>query len=432
MKNIYIVCLLASALLAASLVNAQREAGTAVTVKPIEVFNIRSYVAKQSADCDTINYPIPNNWTLTYYMVGSPAGDGYVAGTNEYDNKQKANYFDLSSSSFNYVQGAYFYFGVANSSVEADLSKNVLFKVYSDSAGSPGKQIGSTVEVSLSRIKADVDSGKMTRVIFPASIALPLSKKFYLSADISNFKWYDRDSITLVTTSDNEVNPGTAWEQESDNSWRNMDSSWGSLHIAIIILPFVSTTATGCGVLPVKLISFGGERKNNDVMLNWQTSDEYNMTGYEIEKAGNSNLFKSIVFAPARNDLKNDRYTFTDANAFTSSSIVQYRLKQIDNDGKATYSKIISIKDLSFAGNIVFANPFSNILQLRLNLESAEVVSINIYNVLGALVASEKPVLYNGFGNTITVSSTAALRNGVYLLRVTIGTKQFTYKIVKE
>ncbi len=429
MKKNYLIFFFLSNFLFAKSVNAQKEPDSAVPVKPLQTFGT-NFGSKTTADCDTVNYPLPGNWSLTYYMVGSPAGDGYVAGTNEYDNKQKANYFDLSASSFMYIYGASFYFGVANSAVAANLAKNVMFKVYTDNGGSPGDQIGSTVDLPLSSIKANVDSGIMTNVTFPFPIALPSTKKFYVSVDISNFNWYNGDSITLVTTQIDEVNPGTAWEQESDDSWKRMSIQWGNL--ALIILPYVSVSIAGCNVLPVKLLSFNAEKENNDVLLRWQTSDEYNMKEYEIQKADNNNHYKTIAIISARNDSKNENYTYKDETAFIVSSTVQYRLKQIDNNGKVEYSKIISVKALSTAGIFVFPNPYSGVLKLQVNMANAQMVAINIYNMQGLLVAFEKPVFLNSIVNTTSVPSAALLKNGVYFLKLTIGTEQFVYKIVKE
>jgi len=36
---------------------------------------------KPEAGCDTVNYPIPDNWNLTIY---STLGNGFLSGTNEF------------------------------------------------------------------------------------------------------------------------------------------------------------------------------------------------------------------------------------------------------------------------------------------------------------------------------------------------------------
>lgn len=428
MRKYCIIFLILSSLSFAIHVYSQKESGFVIPAKLPQASGTNSGFAT-TADCDTINYPLPSNWSLIYYWVGSPAGDGYVAGTNGNNEKQKANYFDLSASSFNYIYGVLFYFGVANSSATVDLAKNVMFKVYADSAGSPGSQIGNSVNLQLSSIKTNVDSGIMTNVNFPVPIALSPSKKFYISVDLSNFSWNNGDSITLLTTKIDDVKPGTAWQQESNNAWKSMNDTYGNL--ALIILPYVSKTV-GCNTLPVKLLSFNAEKDNNDVLINWQTSDEYNMKEYVIQKATNSNFFKTIGIISAFSGSKNEKYTFKDVNAFTKSPTVQYRLKQINKDGEIKYSKIILIKDFLLENIFVFPNPYNNELKLQINVTNAEMATVNIYDIRGLLVASEKPAFLNGMANTISVPSATILKRGVYFLKLLIDSKQFICKIVKE
>ena len=156
------------------------------------------------------------------------------------------------------------------------------------------------------------------------------------------------------------------------------------------------------------------------------------MKGYQIEKADNNNIFKPVEFVNAHNDLKNQSYSYTDVNAFTSSPTLQYRLKQIDGDGNIQYSRIILVKSLSALSDLVFANPFNNTLRMQLNIANPSMVSINIYDMTGNLVVSEKPAMYNSTSNSIVVSSTSALKSGAYILKLGVGDEQFNYKIVKQ
>ncbi len=71
-------------------------------------------------------------------------------------------------------------------------------------------------------------------------------------------------------------------------------------------------------------------------------------------------------------------------------------------------------------------------LKLHVNMANTQMVAINIYNMQGLLVAFEKSVFFNSIVNTMSVPSAALLKNGVYFLKLTIGTEQFVYKIVKE
>src|SRR6266536_3291065 len=337
--------------------NAQRTLGKIIKGNKPVLEHVNSFVGNTTADCDTINYPIDTSWSADSYVFDNDdiVDSGFLNGTNFYEDKQKANYFDLSATAYTYLTSAFIAFGSANSSEVADMSKEILFKVYGDNAGAPGSLLA-TEERTLSQIKEDVDAGIFTEIGFASPILLPASKKIYVSVDISNFS-YTKDTVWIRGTLDGEDVPGLAWEQWSDNTWIAFsDPNDYELDITLLILPVVGTSASSCSVLPVKLISFNAQRNNKDVTLNWQIADEFGMKGYDVERANNNSSFKTVATVAALNNAKNQSYSATDKNAFTISSTVQYRLKQIDGDGSVDYSRVITVKAASSISDIIFAN----------------------------------------------------------------------------
>jgi hypothetical protein len=432
MKNFYLLLVCTCLTL---ITNAQRFKGNAKPVTPL-LKQVQLVTPGVQASCDTINLPNPDYWHLVVYSLQGDAG--FLSGVNTYDDKEKANYFDLSGQTYNYLTGTYVYFGYANSQTSADLSKLVNFKVYSSSGGAPGTQIGSTVSIPLSSIKADVDGNYLTLVTFPSAIALPASKQFFVSVDISNFSWTSYDSIAVVSTAqgDYALGTGTAWEKWYDGSWYNFDdqNSWG-LDAALAIFPFVGETATSCGnLLPVSLLSFASEKTNNnkDVLLSWKVAQEVNMKGYEVQKANNDNKFETIQFIAAKNSIKAQSYSYIDADAFSKSMNVQYRLKQVDNDGTIKYSGITTAKSTSAFNKLIFTNPFNGILKLNLNLSNPAMVSIGLFDMNGKQVSVQQPKQIAAGASTITLNSTTSLQPGVYLLKMNIGDEEYKYKIVKQ
>ena len=131
--------------------------------------------------CDTINSPVSPTWKDTSYKYTDPFGTflGYINGTNNDGPLQKANYFDLSGTAYNYILGTLVKFGKANSTLPANLSKLIYFRVYSaDPAKGVPSTLLATAQKTLAEVKADVDAGKNTVVVFPTATALPADKKF--------------------------------------------------------------------------------------------------------------------------------------------------------------------------------------------------------------------------------------------------------------
>ncbi|NNV55874.1 T9SS type A sorting domain-containing protein [Limnovirga soli] len=400
--------------------------------------------------CDTINLPLNGSWTPTAYVEETffpGVIAGYVSGINIEDIPQQANYFDLSGTSNTHILGVIVSFSKANSNVPGNLSKNIIFRVYADDGtGKPGSELtnGSTIaQKTLSSIKSDVDAGKYTTVNFPSAIALPVSKKFYVSVDVSNFTWSVpdniRDSICVTTTAQKQT-ANTAWGYDNAPAkWKTYSKLWDAppayidpLEVTLFVFPYVSTSAGGCGVLPVQLLSFTASRNTGNVDLKWQIASEFNMKGYEVEKADNNNLFKTVATINAVNSIKNETYAATDKNAFGISKIVQYRLKQIDGDGSITHSRIVTVNGDNANTDLVFANPFIGALSLQLNLTQNTTASFRLYDIQGRVVASQPAAQYAAGTNNIQIKTSSQLKPGSYLLEMIAGTEKKVYKIIKQ
>lgn len=244
--------------------NAQRKLQGTLNGKMQNRSNFESFPSAQH--CGTINYPVPRNWSgTTYTALGE---NDYVNGTNSYEDKQKANYFDQSATNHKYLTSTYVSFGNANSSIASNLNKFVFFKVYEDSLGVPGNLLA-TEQRTLSEIKEDVDAGIFTNIVFATPVKLPASKKFYVSVDISNFS-YPNDSIWLKGTVDGEDIPGQAWDQYIDDTWHafNTPENW-NVNVTLWIFPTVSTRAREC--LPVCDIpsKLKSETSGNTAVIGW-------------------------------------------------------------------------------------------------------------------------------------------------------------------
>jgi ELWxxDGT repeat protein len=114
--------------------------------------------------------------------------------------------------------------------------------------------------------------------------------------------------------------------------------------------------------VPVTLIDFTVQKQDNKALLKWQTAQEENSSGFEIQKSVNGIVFTSIGFiASPANNTHGRSYAFIDENPGNGKNF--YRLRQIDLDGKA---KLSETKLISFNINSikVFPNPVTNILNI--------------------------------------------------------------------
>ncbi|MBA9076007.1 hypothetical protein [Rufibacter quisquiliarum] len=92
--------------------------------------------------------------------------------------------------------------------------------------------------------------------------------------------------------------------------------------------------------LPVTWLEFSCKSDGKAHSLSWATAQEVNNDYIALEYATHDLVFKEITRQAGTNTASPAYYSFT--HAFPVKGTSYYRLKQVDYDGKATYSKIIS------------------------------------------------------------------------------------------
>jgi hypothetical protein len=174
--------------------------------------------------------------------------------------------------------------------------------------------------------------------------------------------------------------------------------------------------------LPVELTSLTASISGRIIMLNWQTTTEVNNCGFEVERKTANSSWQQIGFVQGHgnsNSLK--EYTFIDKQI--GGTKFQYRLKQIDNDGKFEYSKEIEV-ELILPNNYTleqnYPNPFNPSTVISYSLPSASNVKLIVYNTIGQTVN----VLENGYKNAGNYSiqfNGGNLPGGIYFYRLEAG-----------
>jgi len=143
--------------------------------------------------------------------------------------------------------------------------------------------------------------------------------------------------------------------------------------------------------LPVELVDFGA-RYNKQVDINelfWTTKSEVNNDYFAIErsfeKSGFENIGKVLGFG---NSTLSIDYIFNDRNIILDGNYI-YRLKQVDKDGRESYSKLASVQ-VSRTQTIktgIFPNPSTDMMNCYVDAYVGAKVNIDIFNSLGQKVS---------------------------------------------
>lgn len=138
--------------------------------------------------------------------------------------------------------------------------------------------------------------------------------------------------------------------------------------------------------LPVKFIDFTVTLQNEDVLVQWSTSEEINAAIYEIERSTNGVNWYTIAYVAAiGNSAVVNKYAFTDKTL--SSKFAYYRVKEVDVDGKTAFTSVKSIMadDHSGISDIKIASA-SNKLLLQFPQPVRGKVTVRFVSLSGQVV----------------------------------------------
>ena len=170
--------------------------------------------------------------------------------------------------------------------------------------------------------------------------------------------------------------------------------------------------------MPVSLISFRGQWvEHTGNQLNWTTAWETNSAYVDVQRSSDAKSFETIGrVTSAGNSQVTQTYTFTDEPG-GQALLLYYRLKQVDLDGKMTYSSIVAIRHEPSAVLLltVYPNPASE--QLNLRFDNDQPISrVRIYTSGGVEVMSQ-----DGASDWVPIR---ALPAGQYVIDVITATGQ--------
>ena len=188
------------------------------------------------------------------------------------------------------------------------------------------------------------------------------------------------------------------------------------------------------GPLPVTIVSFTAcLLQYQKVRLDWNTSMEINCNKYLVERSVDGNIFNEVATVDGNGTTSLfHSYLFIDDISSVASSTIYYRIKQIDNDGKSSYSKILPVKLENIGRPIIISpNPFSTHLNISMEWNKNELISIKVFNAQGSKVFDKDVQMSKGL-NYISIDELPNLLPGNYFIRFISGRERFTQKITKQ
>lgn len=167
--------------------------------------------------------------------------------------------------------------------------------------------------------------------------------------------------------------------------------------------------------LPIELLGFSGYSVGRVNELNWTTQTENNSDYFEVQRSEDGNEFYTFdKIAAAGNSVSEKNYNTTDVNPYFP--ITYYRLRQVDLDGKESFSPVITIES-TFESDLlihsIFPNPSSEETSIEFSQRRNQDVAIKVYNLLGVEIFNDT---YKGLKNNIYNLNCKDWTSGFYLI----------------
>lgn len=147
--------------------------------------------------------------------------------------------------------------------------------------------------------------------------------------------------------------------------------------------------------------------------LNWSTASENNNNGFAVERNSNGS-WQQVGWVPTQAAAGNSdallNYSFIDAN--NAKGVSQYRIRQVDLDGKTSYSVIRSVRGEFQPGKtLVYPNPTTNGKVNVLFEDGAVTRNVTVTDMSGRIVRQLRSVTTNN----VTIEG---LQPGMYVARI--------------
>ena len=172
--------------------------------------------------------------------------------------------------------------------------------------------------------------------------------------------------------------------------------------------------------LPVSLADFNGRSEGSVNILTWNTKSESNNKGFELQRSADGANYTTIGNIASKAENGNSsvqlNYQFNDARPL--SGINYYRLKQVDYDGRFSFSGVVTLKSKvsEIIISSVYPNPARNEVKLVISSPAAERATVVVTDLTGKVIVQRSVQL--AMGDNHQQFNIQSLSAGTYLVKL--------------
>jgi hypothetical protein len=143
-------------------------------------------------------------------------------------------------------------------------------------------------------------------------------------------------------------------------------------------------------LLPVNFTDFTVTKSKNDAILDWKVDGQTaNTATYQIERSTDAIQFSTIGSVNAKPSASKASYQYNDVNALTTveQGNIYYRIKQIDRDGKFSYSSVRSVRVVPTPIQMgAFPNPVRDLTKIQFDFKGQRNINFTLADMNGKVL----------------------------------------------
>lgn len=172
----------------------------------------------------------------------------------------------------------------------------------------------------------------------------------------------------------------------------------------------IGTTNSTRTPLPVELLSFDAEPEEPGARLHWSTASEQNSSQFLVQRSADLLDWNVVATVPAAGT-SNSVLDYRAYDPTPRTSVIYYRLEQVDQDGSVHHSAVVSLSPDASSEVVLWPNPVSDLLHITTSADP--LLSARVLDIQGRTVMT-----YYGANGYRTSLDLHAMHPGTYLVHL--------------
>jgi len=177
------------------------------------------------------------------------------------------------------------------------------------------------------------------------------------------------------------------------------------------------------GILPVEWLNIQAEKNDLGNLIKWKVAKEWNVSHYVIERKISENQpfieLADKIFVK-NNTLRQSEYIYNDLDKLPVGTCY-YRVKQVDFDGKFSYSEIVYIKESSSLSINLYPNPAKSLTNLEILQDKDALIEVDLLDANGKFVKRLLAEYEIKKGENLIPINLQEFPKGLYMVRISDG-----------